>query len=311
MKPLLAVALFFALPACAQGTLTTEEKQRLVADVAATFEERFVNEARGREIAAELRRIELPAATTPAEFATAMTAAIHKIENDGHLRLTWNAGGGTQPGPPGFSPEVARKNNYDFRRVRHLDGNVGYFEVNLLHPPQAARETVTALFQFLQHVDAMIIDLRGTRGGSQEMVNLISSYFFPADGRELLTSRFRDQAPRVSRVVDVGGKRLEKTDLYILIGPGTFSAGEALAYILQQYGRATIVGEKTHGGGRHNAFVPLGNGFTFSVSVGEVVHPVSKRGWQGTGVIPDVVTKADDNPVDVAHNLALQKMKKG
>jgi hypothetical protein len=339
MKRLLAIfLLLFALPSFAQSASAeplTKEQQRLLANnVATLFEELFVDEARGRAIAAELRRRaeagKFDTVMTPQAFAEAFTAQLHEIEDDKHLRLTFASANATSPiltaaelrvqlqqgpgmpggggGPPAMQPETARRNNYDFRRVRHLDGNVGYFEVTLLHPPNAAADTVASLFGFLKNVDAMIIDLRQTRGGAQQMVNLISSYFFPPDGRELQTSRFRRGGANVSRVVDVAGPRLEHVDLYILIGPGTFSAGEALAYGLQQYGRATLIGEKTLGGGRHNTFIPLGGGFTSSVSIGEVVHPKSGRSWQGTGVVPDVAVKAGENPVDVAHKLAVTKL---
>jgi C-terminal processing protease CtpA/Prc len=193
----------------------------------------------------------------------------------------------------GGTPEDAIRKNFEISEVRHFEGNVGYVRMDLFESPRLAGETFTAAMTFLQNVDALILDLRKNRGGAQPMVDYVASYFLPADGRTLLTSRFRGMDPLVARTFEVPGKRMESVPLYILISPKTFSAGEALPYILQKFGRATIVGEKTTGGGRHNALTNIGGGLEASISVSDVVHPVTKSSWQGTGVIPDIAVPAD------------------
>jgi D-alanyl-D-alanine carboxypeptidase len=97
------------------------------------------------------------------------------------------------------------------------------------------------------------------------------------------------------------------TDLYLLVSANTVSACEAFAYIMQKYGRAKVIGERTAGAGNHNALIPIGLGYSFSVSIGSVVHPLTGKGWQGDGVQPDTLVKPDD-ALETAHREALQKL---
>lgn len=274
----------------------------------------FDNEATGEALAAKL------------------TKEIQDIENDGHLRVKYkpetadqpllttaqlqaaaterasgrpvmrmapgpgDGTGAARPAPRavgGGTAEESTRKNFEISEARHFEGNVGYVRMDLFESASLAGETFSAAMAFLQNVDAMILDLRKNRGGAQPMVDYVASYFLPTDGRTLLTSRFRGMEPLLARTFEVPGKRMESVPLYILISAKTFSAGEALPYILQKFGRATIVGEKTTGGGRHNALTNMGAGLEASISVSDVVHPVTKSSWQGTGVIPDIATPAD------------------
>jgi len=97
------------------------------------------------------------------------------------------------------------------------------------------------------------------------------------------------------------------TDLWILVGPNTASAGESLAYLLQQFGRATVVGERTAGAGHNNVLLPIGGGLVLSVSVGRPIHPRTGKGWEGEGVKPDVGVPAG-TALAVAHAAALRRL---
>jgi retinol-binding protein 3 len=210
--------------------------------------------------------------------------------------------GGQGPGGPSGGPQLPaemleqlRSRNFDFGKVEILPGNVGYLQIGGLHPPDLAGETAAAALRFLANTDAIILDLRSSPGGTQQMVNLLASTFLPNDGRILLTSQFRGQQPNVHTVAtELPVARRADVPLYILTSKRTFSAGEALPYILQQHGRATIVGEQTAGAGNPNTFVNLGHGLTASISIGITAHPTTGTSWEGTGVIPDVNAPAGD-----------------
>ncbi len=82
--------------------------------------------------------------------------------------------------------------------------------------------------------------------------------------------------------------------VFVLVSGETFSAAEGLAYVLQQHGRAKIVGETTKGGAHPNMVRALPADFMTSIPFMRVVHPVSGGDWEGVGVRPDVQCASND-----------------
>jgi ketosteroid isomerase-like protein len=223
-----------------------------------------------------------------------------------------SAGAGPRPRAPEIDERTTaqlKQDNYHFRQAKTLNGNVGYIELAGFAPGDAARQKAAEAMAALAQCDAMIIDLRDCPGGSGELVNFLASYFFDASPRVLMNRYFRPTNERMesTTVADLPGKRMPDTDLYILAGPRTVSAGESFAYTLQQYGRAKVVGEKTAGAGYNNIVIPIGQGFGFSISVGRPEHPRSGKGWEAVGVQPDIAVSVA-SALEAAHKAALQKL---
>ena len=84
------------------------------------------------------------------------------------------------------------------------------------------------------------------------MAAYIASYFFGPKPVHFTDMYWRDQNKTVEvwTSENLPGRRSVSQDLYLLVGPSTFSAAEDFCYSLQQLKRATLVGEKT-GGGAH------------------------------------------------------------
>ncbi len=286
-------------------TASAIDTKQLVDSTAFVIEEGFVDPERGREIARALRAKNLDSKLHGKALAELLTSEIQAIEDDGHLNVRFDEatastplasreelrerlsrrGGGRRPDRPA-GPQVTS---------RMLDGKIGVLELLTFQPSPEARDEIASAMKAIEGAESVIVDLRENRGGAQHLVDFLASYFFPADDRVLLTSRFRGMdRPMISHVVDTPTRKFENVPLTILISEKTFSAGEAFAYILQQFGRAKVVGTKTRGGGRPNTFVDLGAGYTVSVSIGAAEHPKTGKGWQTTGVIPDVAVKAED-----------------
>lgn len=252
---------------------------------------------------------------TPAEWERTKSAMFPMAPRDPSTPQGGTAPAGLQ-GPqrrtPELDPRMANQllqSNYHFRETKYLSGNIGYLKLDGFAPGQAARDAAAKTMALLANSEGMIIDMRRCPGGTQEMVNFLASYFFEKEPRLLLTSYFRPTGETVQNktIADIPGKRMLDTDLYLLVSANTVSACEAFAYILQQYGRAKVIGERTAGAGYHNFVVPVGKGFSFSVSIGRVVHPRSGKGWQIDGVQPDTVVTPDD-ALETAHREALQKL---
>ena len=89
----------------------------------------------------------------------------------------------------------------------------------------------------------------------------------------------------------------------------TFSAAEGFAYNLQQRGRVTVVGEQTRGGGHTIEIVPLPEfGLELYLPEGEAINPISRRGWEGVSVTPDIAVPAA-RALEVAYRHALERLK--
>jgi hypothetical protein len=297
MKRLL---LFLLLLLSATALFATDVKQ-VVDSTAFVVEEGFLHPERGKEIARQLRAKAPELKLEGQALADALTTLLQSIENDKHLYVRFDP---ATASTPFATRDELRKRLIPMRRIRPgdveeqqpsqvsskmLDGNIGYVDVREFERPDLAAARIAAAMETIEGAKAVIVDVRNCRGGSQQAVDFLSSYFFPQDGRVLLESRMRGMPERLSRVVATPSRKFENVPLYILVSEKTFSGGEAFAYILQQFGRATLVGAKTKGGGRHNVRVDIGAGYTASVSVGEPKHPKSGTSWEGTGVVPNVV----------------------
>lgn len=312
------------------STTASYAARQPVETAAALVEELFVDPAQAKKIAAELRR---RAATgefdqlTGSALAEAMTSALHAVELDKHNNVRFNPANAAEPyltveqalqrlkeqrahggprRPEGAELARMRRMNFGIPKVEVLPGNIGYVRIDVFSGLEVARETVTAAMQLLGNTDAVIVDLRNNTGGSGDTVGYLSSYFLPADDRVLMVRHSREFGRMESRVVETPTRRFENVPLFVLTSDRTFSAGEAFAYGLQQYGRATIVGETTSGGGRPNAFASLGGGLQLSVSIASAQHPKSGKGWQGTGVVPEIAT-SEDEALDAARRAAATK----
>jgi hypothetical protein len=95
--------------------------------------------------------------------------------------------------------------------------------------------------------------------------------------------------------------------LWVLTSRGTGSAAEAFSFVLQNLGRATIVGERTGGAGHMVQMLPLVDGFVAGLSITRVSDPRTGREWEGVGVQPDIAV-APEQALAVAHAAALRKL---
>ncbi|GAM97601.1 carboxyl-terminal protease [alpha proteobacterium U9-1i] len=325
-----ALALPAAAPtlAVAQAQAPARVDARAAAnDIATLIEENFYNEARGREIAAELRTRANSGGfdrfTNPLDLATAFTALLHPY--DGHFNVSYRPGdSGPAPsgGPP--SPEqqrtfferqqaAAARANFGFRRVEMLPGGVGYIMIDQFAGIDArdandpAKQAADAAMDLVANARAVILDLRDSRGGSPAMVAYIASHFVAADADIFNTFHSRRGTRTEAPVAEpAGGRRLD-APLYVLVNGASGSASESLPYTLQAARRATIVGEITDGRANPGGFYPTPQGFAVFISSGTPVNPITGRNWEGTGVIPDVQTPSAE-ALSRAHILALQQL---
>lgn len=294
----------------------------VVDTVATAVAERYVFPEAGVKIAAYIRQQAAKGAyagLAGGALADALTRDLRVENGDRHLYVQYQptAGGATPAGSPGgpvrmvpgSTPsqlELYRRRNYFLNRAERLDGNIAYLDVRrFFGTTDDAIAAATAAMAFLENADAFIVDVRYAPGGDVRMVDTLASYFFDKVTPTLASySRSRNETVQRSTLENLAGQRRPAIPLYVLISRDTGSAAEDFAFLLQQTGRATLVGDRTAGAGNMNAVLGIGGGYSLSVSIGRTFNPKTNQGWEAIGVKPDVQAPAPD-ALDVAHRLAV------
>jgi retinol-binding protein 3 len=306
------VALGFALLAAlvpvarAQGgpaPVGPEERHAVVAELAQLFNDHYVLPEVARTMGAALVAKEKAGAydalTDPGAFVEAVTRDLKDLGHDRHLRLSLkpppDPAHPEGPPDPAAEREEARANNYGFREVRMLPGNIGYLRFDAFLPTPVAGRAAVAAMGFLSGADAIIFDLRNNGGGSPTMIQLLSSYLFD-EPTHLNDIYFRDGGRRDQfwTLPWIEGERRPEVPVYVLTSARTFSAAEEFTNNLKVLKRATIVGETTGGGANPGRTYDVGQRFETVVSTGRSINPTTGTNWEGTGVEPDVKVPAAD-----------------
>jgi len=203
-----------------------------------------------------------------------------------------------------------RFDNFGFRKLERLEGNIGYLKFNGFYEAEFGGATAVAAMNWLANCEALIIDLRDNGGGNPSMIQLISSYFFeePTHLNDFYY-RTADSVHQFWTQAHVEGPRMADMDLYILTSSYTFSGAEEFTYNMKNLKRATIIGETT-GGGAHPV---AGFGYPkykviVRVPFGRAQNPISGTNWEGKGIEPDIAVPRDE-ALDRAYIEAMKKIR--
>lgn len=256
----------------------------------------------------------------PDEYATILTQDLQSVSNDKHLRVIFTPEDSKKqqnvvnPADSSqffySSDEKMRRDNFGFKEVKILDGNIGYLDLRSFTDTLFAGKTAIAAMNFLSNTDAIIIDLRNNGGGMASMIQLIISYFYSSEPVHLNDYYYRpaEKHTQTWTFPSVPGKRRPDIDVYVLTSRSTFSAAEEFAYDLKNLKRATLVGETT-GGGAHTVFqAAVSERFNIWIPSGMAINPISHTNWEGVGVEPDIKTTKED-ALYTARIKALEKLK--
>ena len=249
------------------------------------------------------------------QLAYTLTNHLQSVNHDEHLWVRWHP----EPLPdeaealrlnPDWVAEqrlAAQLDNYGFHKIERLPGNIGYLDIRFFYRPAWAGEAAVAAMNTLANTKALIIDLRQCPGGYPGMVVLISSYLFNETPVHLDSIYWRDDdiTQQYWTLPYVPGQRYGDKPVYILVSPMTFSGGEAFAINLQVLQRATIIGEKTDGGGHPGASFRLHPHFEAFIPIGRGINPHTNKDIEGQGVVPDIAVPSE-GALDVAYQMGLE-----
>lgn len=296
---LLALALFLPTSAVA-ADLSPADQQRVARAAADLIERRYVDPAKGRQIAQALRAEKWREASGAEAFAEKLTGWLRARSGDGHFALDYSAkplaeGGGEAEFSAAETEHFYGAHiNHGVEKVERLDGNIMLLDLRVFPPPELAGDVIAAAMTLVAQGDALIIDLRRNAGG-MDSANLVMSYLLPP-GTEVSGSFDRPSGKRTHTTIAawVPGRRFgPDKPVYVLTSKSSFSAAEAVAYDLQAARRAIVVGEVTGGGANPFEYRRIDRHFALSLPEARSINPVTGTNWQDVGVKPDVPVAAD------------------
>jgi hypothetical protein len=284
----------------------------------AKLNQHYVFPAKAKEIEAVLRQRQklgaYDAMSDGKKFADQLEADITGVAHDLHMAVVFSPrvvppdpsgepdlrGRAPPPDAPLFmrllAPIVLSRDNFGVEKVEHLSPGVGFLQLMAFAPPLMSAGKVASAMDKLADTDALIIDLRGSRGGHPGGVNLMLSYF--VDQRTHVNdiwSRNTGSTTELWTEDTLEGKRYGgKKPVFILVDRDTKSAAESFAYTMQALKRATVVGSRTWGGANLGRPYRLGDHFLAAVPDARIISPITHANWEGTGVIPDVEAASAD-----------------
>tara|TARA_R110002110_G_scaffold92763_1_gene241968 strand:+ start:734 stop:2071 length:1338 start_codon:yes stop_codon:yes gene_type:complete len=301
--------------------LTPKEQQTVVDSIGSKLNANYVFPETAAKmvssIESKLGKGDYKSIMDPQEFATTLTADLQAISKDKHIRVNFAPDRiAEQQQMVTAEDSIAfqnryinsmKRNNFGFKEVKIMAGNIGYLDLRSFSNVEYAGETAVSAMNFLSNTDAIIIDLRNNGGGSPAMIQLITSYLYGSAPVHLNNFYWRptDSNSQSWTLPHVSGMRSPDTPIYVLTSGGTFSAAEEFSYNLKNLERATLIGETTGGGAHPGSSVIATDRFMVWVPTGRAINPITNTNWEGTGVIPHIEVPAGE-ALDVAHIKALE-----
>jgi carboxyl-terminal processing protease len=177
----------------------------------------------------------------------------------------------------------------DARLVSTSDGSkIGYIFIPSFFDDTLPEQIENALNQF-GTLDGLILDVRMNGGGSSSVTYPILEYFI--SGR---LGQFVSRSD--SRELEIEANEIQNSQtvpLIVMVSQDTVSFGEIFAGVLQDAGRAQIVGETSLGN------VEVLHGYDFEdgsqvwIAAETFTSAFSDENWEETGIVPDVQAFAE------------------
>lgn len=171
-----------------------------------------------------------------------------------------------------------------FGGAQDKDNNIAYLRIGYFNDKTWSEFDKAVRELLLKNPKGLILDLRSNPGGYLDTAISITSEWIE-DGK-IVSEKFNDEKENVH--LTVGKHRLSDLKTIVLVDKGSASASEILAGALQDYGKATIVGEQTFGKGSVQDFEVLPDGSALKLTIARWYTPNGRQIDEG-GISPDVV----------------------
>ena len=258
---------------------------------------------------------------SPVDFATQVTNSLEEFSNDKHLDLIYNPDLAKilledSSVSSDYTEEEAKTeiwNNYGFKELKILEGNVGYLNLSVFFSTDFAGKIADISMAYFSNCNALIIDLRQNGGGWSDMVVYLLGYLI--NNKEPLLLNITEStldSSIYSEIVPtyVPGKKLTNIPIYILTSPATASAAEAFIAHLKYFNKSTLlVGKKTKGAENPVEHIAIDENFILQIPAWKKIYAKNPIVWEGVGINPDIEVDPGE-AMATAHKNALQKLLK-
>lgn len=290
------------------------DKEKIVNKLADIMNANYVFPDKGKAmhdlITTKLKNGDYDYISSANDFAKQLDSDLKSIILDKHIRVKYDeervkAMQSSKPGGGRKMPE-----NYGFKEVKILEGNIGYLDLRGFLDMRVARKAAKKAMDELIQADAIIFDLRQNGGGSPSMIRFISAYLFGDEPVHLNDFYWRPSDSYSESWTKPSQASVHKPDIpvYVLTSSYTFSAAEEFTYNLKNLERATIIGEITGGGAHPGGPMVITDAFLVNVPQGRAISPITKTNWEGTGIEPHIKTTKEE-ALDKALELARKVLK--
>ena len=154
-------------------------------------------------------------------------------------------------------------------------------------------------------IKKVILDLRGNGGGYVKAAQDLLSLWI--DGEKILVQKSKHFGDS-STSADSGKAILKDMKTIVLVNKSSASASEIVAGALQDYGKATIVGETTYGKGVVQNLYDLSGGTVLKVTTAEWYTP-KERSINGEGIKPDIEVERSYEDINAMRDPQMKKAK--
>ena len=154
-------------------------------------------------------------------------------------------------------------------------------------------------------VNKVILDLRGNGGGYVSAAQDLLSLWL--DGKKMYVQKSLHYG-NVTTSTASGKAILSGMKTVVLVNGTTASASEIVAGALQDYDKATIVGERTYGKGVVQSLFNLSDGATLKVTTADWYTPLD-RSINGEGITPDIEVERSYEDINKMRDPQMDKAK--
>lgn len=171
--------------------------------------------------------------------------------------------------------------------------DIAYIEINHFNEDTSRRFNQAVMDLLAKTPKGIILDLRNNPGGFLNAAVEIAGEWILND---VVVIEQKDDGKKDEERSE-GLARLQNLKTVVLVNQGSASASEIVAGALQDYGKATLVGEKTFGKGSVQNLEPLPDGSAVKITVAEWLTPKGRL-IDKEGIVPDIeisLTEEDYN----------------